>query len=259
MIEVLFGYSEAESLKVAKPRKESKKVICLGYLLDIGDIQKAPDSAYRQELIASLCEPDRQRQEAFRKKLAAYQTVETSRLAEYIEAGEPLRIWYSDSAYARCGLYELCARLCGCENPVSVVKLPEYCVKGQTIVSHGSWRNVSAEQFEEFLPRQRELTRNEIRMFASEWRELVEDNSPLRALINGRLMGVPEDFYDFLIWKRLGETPVKEGRLIGDLIGLYRMDVGDYWYAARIEHYIREGRIQVTEEAEQMYQRMIRI
>ena len=70
---------------------------------------------------------------------------------------------------------------------------------------------------------------------------------------------MPEDFYDFLIWKRLGETPVKEGRLIGDLIGLYRMDVGDYWYAARIEHYIREGRIQVTEEAEQMYQRMIRI
>lgn len=272
MVEILFGYSEAESLKVAKPRRESEKVVCLGYLLDVGDIRQEPDSAYRQELICSLCEPDLwkpgeatagsdpalvQKREALQKKLSAYQAAESSRLMKYINAGEPLRIWYSDSAYARCGLYRLCTRLIHYDNTVLAVKLPEYCVKGDVIVRHGSWRNVSAEQFREFLPFERELTRNEIRMFAAEWNELVEENSPLRAMVNGQLTGVPEDFYDFLIWKRLDTEPVKEGRLIGDLIGLYRMDIGDYWYAARIEHYISEGKIRVAQDADQPYQRLI--
>lgn len=247
MVEILFGYSEAESFKVAKPRKESEKVICLDDLLDIGDIRQAPDSAYRKGLICSLRGTD------------AGEPGERNRLEAFIKAGEPLRVWYSDSAYARCGLYELCTRLTHCSNPVSAVKLPEYCVKGNIIVSHGSWRNVSAEQFREFLPFEKELTRNEIRMFAAEWKELVEDNSPLRAMVNGRLTGVPEDFYDFLIWKRLGTEPVKEGRLIGDLIGLYRLDIGDYWYTARIGHYIREGKIRVVQDAEQTYQRVIRV
>ena len=245
MVEILFGYSEAESLKVAKPRKESEKVICLDDLLDIGDISKAPDSVYRRELIRLLRGTD------------VWEPGERTRLEALIKAGEPLRVWYSDSVYARCGLYELCARLIHSDNTVSAVKLPEYCMKGNIIVSHGSWRNVSAEQFGEFLPFERELTRNEIRMFAAEWNELVEDNSPLRAMVNGRLTGVPEDFYDFLIWKRLGTEPVKEGHLIGDLIGQYRLDIGDYWYAARIEHYIREGKIRVVQDAERTYQRVI--
>lgn len=37
-------------------------------------------------------------------------------------------------------------------------------------------------------------------MYALEWTDLVNENSPLRAVINGKLIGVPEDFYDFRIW-----------------------------------------------------------
>ena len=94
-------------------------------------------------------------------------------------------------------------------------------------------------------------------MYASEWSELVSDNSPLRAVVNGRLAGVPEDFYDFLIWKRLTRRPVKQARLIGDILGYYQLSVGDWWYAKRIEHFIRQGRICIAEDSKNKYARMI--
>lgn len=47
-------------------------------------------------------------------------------------------------------------------------------------------------------------------MLGSKWMELTEDNSPLRAVVNGELVGVPEDFYDFLILREITEAPVKK-------------------------------------------------
>lgn len=85
----------------------------------------------------------------------------------------------------------------------------------------------------------------------------MEDNSPLRAVINGKMTGVPEDFYDFLIWKRLTGKPVKQVRLIGDILGYDSLGVGDWWYAGRIQHHILQGRIKVVEDSEKPYARII--
>ena len=57
MIEVLFGESEAGSMKVAKNKaviRKTDEVVCLGFLLDIGDIREELDGDYRRELIYSL-------------------------------------------------------------------------------------------------------------------------------------------------------------------------------------------------------------
>jgi len=76
-------------------------------------------------------------------------------------------------------------------------------------------------------------------------------------MVNGRLVGVGEDFYDFAIWKRLTKEPVKEVTLIGNILGNYRISVSDWWYAARIGNFIRQGRIKVAEDSEDAYARMI--
>lgn len=67
MIEVLFGESEAASMKEAKKKHflldgddeqnvigGMEDVICLGFLLDIGDIRETTDSTYRKNLIYSM-------------------------------------------------------------------------------------------------------------------------------------------------------------------------------------------------------------
>ncbi len=89
------------------------------------------------------------------------------------------------------------------------------------------------------------------------WDELVEDNSPLRTMINGRLTGVPDYFYDFLIWKMITKRPIKQARLIGDVLGRYPVSVGDWWYALRIDHFIGIGKIKVIEDSKRKYDRMI--
>lgn len=48
-------------------------------------------------------------------------------------------------------------------------------------------------------PLEKELSEHEQKVFASRWDELKEEDAPLRVLINGCLVGVKDDFYDFLI------------------------------------------------------------
>lgn len=104
----------------------------------------------------------------------------------------------------------------------------------------------------------RTFTTDEIRMYAEMWGELVLENAPLRAVVNGTVLSVSEDFYDFIIWNRLTEKPVKECRLIGDILGQVPIGIGDWWYAARIEHFIRQGRIKAVEDSKNKYARLIK-
>lgn len=275
MIEVLFAESEAASMKVAKnklvvqavngptavflagkkkpPQRPfcgwvegtSEEVICLEFMMDVGDLREPMDSPYREELLREF------------KNSGGSCAEELDRLKNFLDSGEPVRIWYSDAPYSRCGLYSLCGLLRGYENELSVVKLPEYVVRDKSIVSYQSWNEVSAEEFAGFLSYEKPLSREEIRMYAMRWSDLVEENSFLRAVVNGRLLSVSEDFYDFLIWRWLRDEPVKEGRLIGDILGHSQLGVGDLWYARRIEYYIQRGEIQVVEDSENSYARRI--
>ena len=291
MIEILFGESEAASMKVAKnkivigrvngptsvwmagkktpPKKPftgwiegtSEEVICLAFMMDIGNIKEPMESSYRKELIYSMYaqnqwEQDEEIDEELKNTGDVY-IGELHRLKDYLEHGETVRIWYSDAPYSRCGLYSLCQILIGYENEVSVLKLPEYVVRDKDIVSYQSWSDVSAEEFAGFLPYEKSLSKEEVRMYATLWSRLVEDNSFLRAVINGKVISVPEDFYDFQIWKWLTNVPMKEARLIGNILGHSQLGVGDWWYARRIEYYIEQGEILVVEDSENKYARMI--
>ena len=182
---------------------------------------------------------------------------ELLRLKEYLENGETIRVWYSDAPYSICGFYSLCRILQKYKNKIHIVKLPEYVVKKTSILSYRNWGEVSAEEFAGFLAYERVLTKEEVRMYALLWTELTEDNSPLRAVINGKVTGVPEDFYDFLIWKRLTRKPIKEARLIGDILGCFQIGMGDWWFARRIEHFIQQDKIKVINDSENKYARLI--
>lgn len=297
MIEVLFGESEAASMKAAKSKivsvtadgptavfmagkralpkeKElfnnksavwvegtSDEVIGLGFMLDIGDISEQVDSEYRKELIYSLyfqnqLEDDEEIQKELKMVGEVYAN-EIFRLKKFLEDGEKIRIWYSDAPYSRCGFYSLCRLLERYDNEINVVKLPEYVVRENSIIFYKNWGEVAAEEFAAFLPYERKFSKKEVHMYAVLWSKLVEENSPLRAVVNGRVISVPEDFYDFLIFDGLSNKPVKEARLIGNIIGSSQLSVGDWWYAKRIEYYIRQGKIRVVEDSQNKYARLI--
>lgn len=292
MIEVLFGESEAGAMKVAKntiitgkvdgptavwmagkkkPLKRERggwiegtaeDVICLGFLLDIGNIREDISSEYRKQLIYSMYAQEQwgkdEKMDAELMQLCDYYCIEMERLKRYLADGKPIRVWYSDAPYSKCGFYQLCAGLQKYQNEISAVKLPEYRIRtDNTIVSYKNWGEVAAEEFAGFLYCEKKLSKEEIRMYAILWSILQEDNSPLRAVVNGKLIGVPEDFYDFLIWKRITRKPIKEARLIGEILGHNQLGVGDWWYAKRIDYFIQNGKIKIVEDSENSYARTI--
>lgn len=282
MIEVLFGESEYASMKLAKSKaligegqgsnflergeKNDKKgicgsllgaleeVICLNFFLDIGDIREKTDSPYRKELIYNLCMQERRGEER-----QAYEKAwdlalrERRRLKEYLQQGEMIRIWYSDAPYSICGFYHLCSMLSGYKNGIRAVKLPAHMVDKKQLILYQGWGEVAPEKLVDFLLYEREVSTEEIRIYCGLWEQLKKENTPLRALVNGRLIGVGEDFYDFLIWKELSDKPIRIGKLIGNILGKYPLSVREQWYIKRIRSFIEQGKIKVTGEAEIFY------
>lgn len=284
MVEVLFAESEACSMKCAKSHtKQSyrksdgptavlgnppqaveqpkawttvagspEKVVCLSYMMDIGDIRQPFDGAYRQRLILDLMY-DRQiaagKEQEARVDLLRYQ--QYARLRELMEEGEPIRVWYSKAPYAYCGLCWLCYELRNRKADITVVNLPEYVIREDAvIVQYQSFCEVACEEFATFLNRQRKLTMQERRMYEIEWSEMLDAGTMLRAVVNGRLLGVPEDFYDFLIFQRVTGKLEKEVRVVGDILGSSRIAVGDWWYFYRIRRLVEEGKIRAVEDGE---------
>lgn len=265
LIEVLFGESEAGSMKIAKNKynfEDEDKVICLGFMMDIGDIKENADSPYRRNLIHSFFAQDQWggEEEVNRECRNAGDVYcsEMNRLLQYLEQGEAVRAWYSNAPYSICGFYHLCSLLQHYENEIWVVKLPEYELrKDGTVILYNHWGEVFPEVFEQYLPYEKKLCETELNMYIWEWAKLQEDNSPLRAVVNGRLLGVPEDFYDFLIWKRITKKPETEARLIGDILGDNQIGMGDWWYARRIDQLIDQRKIRIVEDSEKKYARLI--
>lgn len=265
MIEILFSESDAGNMKASNSPSRinqfAKETICLGFMMDIGDIQKPMDSTYRKELIHSMLAQNQWDQDSEMEKqlkqAGAIYSAELQRLKQYLEQGETVRIWYSDAPYSICGFYSVCNLLQNYRNTVRVVKLPECIVHDQYIASYQTWGEVVSEELEEFLCYEKQLFREEVRRYAVLWQELMKENRPLRAVINGRVVSVPENFYDFQIWQRLDHTPIMEARLMGDIIGETKLGVADWWYARRIEHFINQKRIHVLKDSPYKYARLL--
>lgn len=319
MTEVLFGDSEASSMKCAKgsggiigpeavfgdksrmPEMKKKwtgvpgspdEVLCLGYMLDIGSIQHPVNSQERKRMmlrmlgswtdeeleeleeliklkdpekpedLEKLKEPDGAqesdrwlRQEQLERMLQYDK--DYARLKELAADGSPIRIWYSKAPYSYCGLCWICQELAKTRAEIYVVDLPDYEIRSRCITVYQGWGDMECERFSDFLDRQKKLTELERMMYAREWREAAERNSMLRAVVNGRLLSVPEEFYDFLILDRMTGRPEKEARIIGDVIGRTQIGAGDWWYAYRIQKMVEEGRIGTAQDSGKECARMI--
>ena len=184
---------------------------------------------------------------------------ELQRMKQFAKQGESFRIWYSNKPYSLCGLCHAVSVLRKYECAISVVRLPDYVREEEnTTVRYSSWGEVDAGQFYRFLPLEKELSEHEQKVFASRWDELKEEDAPLRVLINGCLVGVKEDFYDFLIRRELPEGEIIQARLIGNLLLKYPLGISDSWYRNRINHMIETGEIEVVKEADEIFRRSIR-
>ena len=182
-----------------------------------------------------------------------------------MEAGEGVRIWYSrHDPNEFCGFCWLMAQLQGiAAGEICAVELPMHEENGERIVSYGSWGEVPLNRWHRLAGLAQAVSPGVRRMYAAQWRQLQAENAPLRAIVNGSLMSVPLDFYDGFIRREIDvqEEKFHEARLIGNIIGKYRLGMGDAFIALRIEDMIRNGELEavtLVEAGDAIYRRWLR-
>lgn len=251
MFEVVFSDSTKGSMTIAKKGENNrlKEVISyIGFYLDIGDISGAIDGIERKEVFKNIWgHVDFDEQES--KQFFQMQCEDIEKLLSAAKKGVPIRIWKSNAPFSACGFAFVCDILRNIDCKVSVVSLPEYIVKHKgTLVSYTSWDEVSPEEFYSFLSYEKELSNIEMCVQANLWNDLKKENSSLRAIVNGKLISVPENFYDHLLINNIPEGEFIMSRLIGNVLGNYQLGVSDGWFALRINKMIENNILEVVSD-----------
>lgn len=170
------------------------------------------------------------------------------------ESGETLRIWYSNEPDEMCGLYWLMNLLKSWKQSspkVILVKLPDWETEGETLIQHNGWGDIEPGKWHSYLGLQKTAPSAFLLAAASRWAELQDENAPLRAVVNGKLQSVPENFYDAFILREIAVegSEFHEANLIGKILGKYQLGIGDGWLALRIEEMIRTGKLEAVTSA----------
>lgn len=173
-----------------------------------------------------------------------------------IKAGEKVRIWYSSLPDELCGMYwfmEQIQREGLCDADIETVRLPEWELNEEenTIIRKNGWSEVAPGEWHKYVNLGRKASKLFVKMCASRWKELREENASLRAEVNGKLMSVEETFYDTYIMKELNRagTEFREAVVIGNVLGRYQLGIGDSWVARRIQSMVDDGKLCVIREA----------
>lgn len=169
-------------------------------------------------------------------------------LLRRVRQGEGVRVWCSQSPDEQCGLYWLAAQLAASKRTpeVTLVTLPAFEERRDgVIVRRTSFGEVAPEEWGRLAQDGVPLPKNYLLGLSSRWAQLQAENAPLRAVVNGQLVSVPEDFYDPFLLRELDALPdeFREAKLIGLTMGKYQLGVSDGWYAHRIGQLLQEGRL----------------
>ena len=226
-------------------------VLELSLGLDMGDIRE-PLGEARRELLRRWYDGN--------DEAADQDWQETLESADRLRAcgtGDAVRIWVDHTPSSACGLLHAASILEKTGAAVSVVPLPHWREEGKTVVSYQGWGEVEPELFGRFLSGEEPVPPLILGVMASRWRELQQENAPLRAVVNGRVRSVGADFYDGLIRKHIPEGQTKIANIIGDVLGREKPGIGDAWLVERIRWMLSTGELRMVEENSEWFYRSV--
>ena len=233
-------------------------VLALSLGLDMGDIREPLGESRHQLQRDWYCSGGTGHQEqALRAADEDWQqTLEDADRLRACGPGDAVRIWVDRTPHSACGLLHAASLLKGTGAVVSVVTLPPWRARADGVVeTYLGWGEMAAELFGHFLSREELLPPAVLGVLAGRWRELQQENAPLRAVINGSVRGVGEDFYDPLLRRHIPEGRTKIGRIIGEVLGREKPGIGDTWFLERIRWMLSAGELRMVEEDLEMFYR----
>ena len=246
MLDIAFSESTAGTLKYARTMNIgsdsdilSDDILSLSFALDIGDISNLNNSLKsRRQVIKFLYGQYKDvHEEMWASSLENFR-----KLTDAISSNEPIRMWFIENSPSElCGMYYICS-LTGSHSQISAVKIPPIVENVNEITWYHSSAEVAAEKFHEFAKNESVISSAQCSFCAGQWKELENENAPLRAIINRKLMGVPEYFYDFALRANIPDGEFECARLLGKAL-IMVPGVSDRWLYKRIEKMIDDGEL----------------
>ena len=227
-------------------------VLTLSLGLDMGDIRE-PLGEVRHQLLKQWYDWDEVADRDWGRCLEA---------AEHLKAvgpGDTVRIWVDRTPASACGLLHAASLLKDTKAAVHVVALPPWRERPDGVVeTYLGWGEMEPERFGHFLSREEPVPPLALGAMAHRWEVLQKENAPLRAVVNGQVRSVGEDFYDDLIRRHIPEGQTKIANIIGNVLGQERPGIGDVWLAERIRWMLSTGELRmVREDPERFYRSVV--
>ena len=250
----VFGGTIEERRKAKKPhawtgimmKGTSKDVAALTIALDIGDILDIETSIDgRKRLLDDLFfeypgvtdEIWKTNQHTLARLQAAKETL------------EPVRMWIRENDPAElCGLYFICREMADTQTPLLVVCVPAEIENDCSIVNYRNTGDINSEDLGKYTGYEKTVSALQRSVFAQRWKKLVCENAPLRAVVNGTLMSVQEDFYDFALRTNMPEGQFNIAHLIGNTLN-NMPSIGDQWLYQRIQAMLQSGELVMVSAA----------
>lgn len=228
-------------------------VLTLSLGLDMGDIREPLGEARHQLLRKWYDGQDEAADRDWGRNLE---------VAERLKAcgpGDTVRIWADDHTPASaCGLLHAASLLKDTKADVRVVFLPPWRERPDGVVeTYLGWGEVEPELFGRFLSREEPVPPVELGAMAHRWEVLRQENAPLRAVVNGAVRSVGEDFYDEMIRRHLPEGQTKIANIIGEVLGREKPGIGDTWLADRIRWMLSAGELRMVREDRERFYRSV--
>ena len=110
-----------------------------------------------------------------------------------------------------------------------------------TLVQLAAGGELAPEALGAFLPQEKPLGAPQLGALSGMWAALKAEDAPLRALVNGRLVGVPEHFYDPWLLGSF-QAAVAIGRALAAVPG-----VGDAVFVQRLQALLAAGALRMVQ------------
>lgn len=218
--------------------------------LSVGEIREEGIGPQRQAALESLMGHSPEAAQQVTEDLLERSRQARNTLLARAGAGEAVRVWTSNNPDDACGLAWLAQQLSalGLETvQVIQVKLPDFYEQSDgTVLCWQGWGEVEPWLWGRLAPLGQRLPVNYLRGLAARWSELQQENAPLRAVCSGKLVSVPESWYDVFLRQEIAaeKEEFSAAHVVGSVLGKYQLGIGDGELAQRLRAMVRSGELQ---------------
>lgn len=254
MVDICFSDSVAGLLNEIKDSIESDGILPLGLHLNYGllDCDIIEEQTRREVdtlryFYKSIT--DVEIQEEY-KKLLEVNKQNQNQLYQLFEDNKEMRLWISNNANDRCGLFWLCHIAKKYTNKVSTVVCPgyAYAYPGKRPYTNRNWALCDPKFLIRFSEKLHILSDDEILAYSDSFERLVKENARFRILLDDTVISTDEAFFDNIIIGYLKVEPQTQQSIMGKMLGKWQGGCDVAFISKRIEHLMQSNIIKICEE-----------